>query len=144
MVEPTRLIEEKIVGSFKIGEEEEEAPYVEVEIVEEEAPEVHEEEYTPPLVGPHGLPGPRREVTKSIFYTQHERVLKELRKAGDKGMCMTDKDLAIITGIDIESVLEHRHILELDEAVKTVQDVENPVVCHVDRLARTLRKLREK
>ena len=140
----TKLLEEVIVGEVPLGEEEPVTPpyvpgappYIEVEI--------DEEEYAPPLVGPHGLPGPRQEVTRSMFYTQHERILKELRKAGDKGMCLTDKELATITGIDIESVLEHRHILELDEAVKTVQDVENPVVCHVDRLSRVLRKLRER
>lgn len=149
MVEPTRLIEEKIVGSFEVGEEEAppEAPYVEVEIVEEEVPEVPEEEYVPPYAPPAEAPlapSRREEVTRSAFYVEHEKIFDETVKAADRGVCKTPKELASITNIDIDSVKEHLSLLELSEAVKPVQDNDNPATCHIDRLAKKLRTLRER
>ncbi len=97
---------------------------------------------TPPAAPTMPVAPPRRaaKVSRSKYYEEHEKILKLLRRE----MCLTDEEVAAKTGIDIESVKEHRQIMELDEAAIAVQEKENSPICHVDRLAKKLRTLREK
>jgi len=129
-----RLIEEKVVGSVGIGKSEETAPTG-------EAP--YYPPYTPPATPPVA-PSRRAEMTRSQYYTQHEKILKELNREGKRGKCLTPEDIATKTNIDIEDVKEHLSIITLDEAGAEIHE-KSGVVCATDamqHLVENLRKLR--
>ena len=127
----SRLIEEKIVATVGVGETEGEpgVPYV------------------PPYAPPPAIPvAPSRisKVTRSKYYSDHEKILKELNKEGKKGKCLTAEEIAVKTNIDIEDVKAHLSIITLDEAGAEVHE-KSGIICSTDgmsHLVESLRKLR--
>ena len=144
-----RQIEEKVVGGMHIEAAVAAPPYVSPPVVSAPAyvaPYVAP--YVPPYAPPFTEPVAAVRKAKPVptrFLEEHKKIKTYIDKQGKAYLCPTISEIAEKTGLSEDDVRLHLDVMDEDEAVVSVQKIDNSAICSVDalsRLAINLRKLR--